>query len=634
MWHQTANPVLTLDDAAAWIEEMGLCLFLPRHAQLPAPAPSLVEACAGEARAVFAAAAVDSAMEMVVRLAAEGRAVPLNLMGNFSELPDFLASPEALRWIAAVRGDRNWKAAPAGRTSPIVARTWEALDSGEKTVTEIQDLLGRELTEGAILRALIELWTTLRAFPRYESGQPTRWALAKDRFPRELGAGASSAQTTALSALISLYLGSVIAATEEETEIFLSPLTARSRVREVLHGMMATRQLGTMALGVNTLLFVEGSLPEMAPEPEVEEAATVRPAPQAIDAPRKGGHEPQRERPAPGVRREARGEARPRRPDFGGGRKPTFRPGQRRDSGAAGGKPWEKRRPGGFAAPAGQGRPERGPRREGGPERGEKREGGWKAKKPWQPGDRPAAKRPFAREGRPAGKRPFARESGPAGETGKRFEGRPSGERGKRFEGRPPGDKRERFEGRPSSAKPWEKRGPREERKFGERPSGPKQFGAKKFGQGKFGPKKSAAGPGFAGPKQFGAKKFGQGKFGPKKSGPGRDFTGPKQFGAKKFGQSKFGPKKSGPRPGFAGPKESGTEDRRPSGPRPPFRAGEAASSREAPGKPFRPGAPKWQNRPDRKTGRFGKPQGKGFRKPGAPAGRKPRKPGEGKEEA
>ncbi|MGB9144579.1 MAG: hypothetical protein WCC14_02045, partial [Acidobacteriaceae bacterium] len=72
-----------------------------------------------------------------------------------------------------------------------------------------------------------------------------------------------------------------------------------------------------------------------------------------------------------------------------------------------------------------------------------------------------------------------------------------------------------------------------------------------------------------------------------------------------------------------------GTEDRRPSGPRPPFRAGEAAS-----GKPFRPGAPKWQNRPDRKTGRFGKPQGKGFRKPGAPVGRKPRKPGEGKEEA
>lgn len=571
MWRQTANPVLTLDDAAAWIEEAGLCLFVPRHAQLPAPAPSLVEASAGEARAVFTAAAVDSAMEMVARLAAEGRAVPLNLMGNFSEQPDFLASPEALRWIAAVRGDRNWKAAPAGRTSPIVARTWEALSSGEKTVAEIQDLLGRELTEGAILRALIELWTTLRAFPRYEPGQPTRWALAKDRFPRELGAAAGTAQTTALSVLISLYLGSVVAATAEETEIFLSPLTARSRIREVLHGMMATRQLGTMALGVNTLLFVEGSLPEMAPEPEVEQATAPvesRPAPPAIEAPRKSRREPQGERPRPNVRREARGEARSRRPDFGRGGKPTFRPGQRRESGPARGKPWEKRRPGKFAAPAGPGRSER----------GQQREGGWKAQKPWQPGDRPAAKRPFSRESRP------------------------SGDRGNRFEGRPPRDKRERVEGRPPSAKPWEKREPRDKRKFGERPSGPKQFGAKKFEQG---------------------------KFGPKKSGPGRDFAGPKQFGAKKFGPGKFGPKKSGPGPGFAGPKKSGTEDRRGSGPRPPFGAGEAG-----PGKRFRQGAPKWQNRPDRKSGRFGKPQGKTFRKPGAPAGRKPRKSGEGEGEA
>lgn len=558
MWRQTANPVLTLDDAASWIEETGLCLFLPRHAQLPAPAPSLVEACAGEARAVFAAAALDSAMELVARLTAEGRAVPLNLMGNFSEQPDFLCSPDALRWIAAVRGDRNWKAAPAGRTSPIVTRTWEALDSGEKTVAAIQELLGRELTEGAVLRALIELWTTLRAFPRYEPGQPTRWALAKDRFPRELGAGAGTAQTTALSVLISLYLSAVIAATAEETEIFLSPLTARSRVREVLHGMMATRQLGTMALGVNTLLFVEGSLPEMEAEPEMEQAprpSEARPASPALESPRKSRREPQGERPRPGVRREARGEARPRRPDFGRGRKPTFRPGERRESGPAGGKPWEKRRPGKFAAPAGQGRPER----------GQQREGGWKAQKPWQPGDRPAAKRPFSRESQP------------------------SGPTGKRFESRPPRDKRERFEGRPSSARPWEKRGPREERKFGEKPSGP-----------------SASGP-----KQFGAKQ-----------------SGPKQFGAKKFGPGKFGPKKSGPRRDFAGPKKSGTEDRRPSGPRQPFRAGEAG-----PGKPFRPGAPKWQNRPYRKSGRFGKPQGKSFRKPGTPAGRRPRKPGEGKGE-
>lgn len=609
IWRQTANPVLTLDDATAWLEETGLCLFLPRHAQLPAPAPSLVEACAGEARAAFSAAAIDSAMELVTRLVSESRAVPLNLMGNFSEQPDFLASPDALRWIAAVRGDRNWKAAPGGRTAPIVARTWEALNSGEKTVAEIQEVLGRELTEGAVLRALIELWTTLRAFPRYERGQPTRWALAKDRFPRELGAAASTAQTTALSALISLYLRSAVAATAEETEIFLSPLTARSRVREVLHGMMATRQLGTMALGVNTLLFVEGSLPEMAPEPEIEQAATPsepRPAPRDFEPHRERHREQQRERPAREARREPHREGRPQRPDFVRGKKPPFRPGQRRESGPARGKPGEKRRDGEFAARTDQGRPER----------GQQREGGWKPQKRWQQGGRPAESRSFSRQDRP------------------------SEEGGKRFEGGPPREKREGVQGRPPSAKLWEKRGPRDEKRFGpkrfgEKKFGPKQFGDKKstpeqFGEKKFAPKEF--GEKSSGPKPFGEKKFGPKQFGAKRFGPrqfGDKKSGPKPFGAEKFGQNKFGATKFDRKPGFPGSEKSGADDRRPGGARPPFRAGDAR-----PGKPNRPGAPKWQNRTDRKPGRFGKPQGKSYRKPGAPPARKPRKPREREEES
>ncbi|HTX42685.1 MAG TPA: hypothetical protein VMD25_12695 [Acidobacteriaceae bacterium] len=615
VWRQTANPVLTLDDAAAWIEETGLCLFLPRHAQLPAPAPSLVEACAGEARAVFAAPAIDAAMELAARLVADGRAVPLNLMGNFSEQPDYLSSPETFRWIAAVRGDRNWKAAPGGRTAPLVARTWEALSTGEKTVAEIQELLGRELTEGAILRALVELWTTLRAFPRYEPGQPTRWALAKDRFPSQLGAAAGTAQATGLSALVSLYLGSAVAATAEETEIFLSPLTARSRVREVLHGMMAARQLGTMALGVNTLLFVEGSLPEMAPEPEMEQAGAVeepRRAPRAVERPHDNRRETRGAGPARDRRGKPHGGERRERPGFGRGKKPPFRPGQKREFGPARGKPWEKRRPGEFAAGEGRGQPER----------GSQREGGWKEQKPRQ-------------ESGAGENRPFAREGRPPADRGKRFEGRPSGDRGKRLENRPPREKREGFQGRPQSRKPWEKRGPREARKFGERPSGKKPFGAKEsvpkpfgekssgkkpFGEKKFGPKKFGK-PGF-GPKKFGSEKFGPKKFGSEKFGP-------KKFGPKKFGKPGFGAKKFGPRREFGGRAEAGSENRGPKEERPPFR-GRAQSS----GKPFRQGPPKSQSRPDRKAGRFGKPQGKSFRKPGAPAGRKPRKAGEGKEEA
>jgi hypothetical protein len=47
-WRQKSNPVLTLEDAAAWLNTTGLCLFLPRRNQFLAPAPSFVEACSGD----------------------------------------------------------------------------------------------------------------------------------------------------------------------------------------------------------------------------------------------------------------------------------------------------------------------------------------------------------------------------------------------------------------------------------------------------------------------------------------------------------------------------------------------------------------------------------------------------------
>ena len=298
LWHQNAQPLLTHQDAAEWLETAGLCLFLPRHAQLPAPAPSFVEACLGQASATPAASAITHAMELAAPLIEAGRMIPLSLLGTFSEQPDFLVSAESLRWAAAVRGDRNWKSAPGGRTAPIVVRTWEILErQGTSTAADVREELGREATEGAALRALIELWSSFRAAPTYVSGQATRWSLLKLRHAKELTAASNTAQPTALSALVSLYLRSAVAATAEETEIFLSPLTSRSRIREVVHGMMAARQLATTAVGAQTLVFVEGSLEEVLPEAEPVEAEeadnkTAAPEPELAHGPaavREGG---------------------------------------------------------------------------------------------------------------------------------------------------------------------------------------------------------------------------------------------------------------------------------------------------------------------------------------------------------
>ncbi|MGB7135896.1 MAG: hypothetical protein WBD46_11450, partial [Acidobacteriaceae bacterium] len=290
LWHPTASAQgsaqgpadsLVYDEAARWLDDIGLCLFLPRPVQLPVPAPSLVEACVGAASLTPPPAAIAHATALAARLVAEDRAVPLNLLATHAEQPDFLITPEVLPWVAAVRGDRQWKAAPGGHTPPLILRTWEALDrEGEATAIELREILGRELTEAAVLRALIALWTGLRAIPvATTTGEPTRWTLLKHRFPDQMATGANTAQTTALSALLSIYLRSVVAATAEEAEIILSPLTSRSRIRDVLHGMTAARQFATMSVGTHTLLFVAGSLPETA-APEPEPAAT----PQASSA--------------------------------------------------------------------------------------------------------------------------------------------------------------------------------------------------------------------------------------------------------------------------------------------------------------------------------------------------------------
>ncbi len=483
LWHQTAatdsaSPLLTFDDAARWLDDTGLCLFLPRHTQLPAPAPSFVEACLGATAVTPPPTAIAQATEIVNRLIDEHRVIPLNLLGAVSEQPDFLVTPEVLPWAAAVRGDRQWKAAPGGRTAPIVLRTWEALDrTGEMTSVAIREALGRELTEAAVLRALIELWTNLRAMPIYAAGGPTRWTLLKNRYPAQLATAANTAQTTALSALLCIYLRSAVAASAEEAEIFLSPLTARSRIREVIHGMTAARQIGTMSVGSQTLLFVEGSLPETVPAPEPEKPiatpAAFAPAPRIPfrkaprptrwemparsarpeqDGPRApwqkkpaGPHRPRPSAEQPGGEGKTnlgpRPDSRPSRPDSKPsfaprsnrpGAKPRFgprpdsrpaRPGSRPSFGSrpnrTGAKPWQRRPNTAFRKPSSTFRkpdtevPGRRPTQEDRPQR----EQHWRGKDSASP--QPRASRPWQKD-RPRRDQPAQREGRPTREAGPR----------------------------------------------------------------------------------------------------------------------------------------------------------------------------------------------------------------------
>ena len=97
--------------------------------------------------------------------------------------------------------------------------------------------------------------------------RPAQWQLLRLRFQKAIAEGASTSQVTAISVLASIYLQAVIAASMEEVELFLAPLTARSKVREVLRGLVATRQVHTMSLGHAPHYYVAGTLPEFAAAP-------------------------------------------------------------------------------------------------------------------------------------------------------------------------------------------------------------------------------------------------------------------------------------------------------------------------------------------------------------------------------
>ncbi|HEY6445890.1 MAG TPA: hypothetical protein VIY53_05475 [Acidobacteriaceae bacterium] len=656
LWRQNAEPLATYDDAAAWLDATGFCLFLPRHAQLPAPAPSFAEACLGAPSATPPAAAIASAMGMAMRLMEAGRALPLNLFGTFSEQPDFLVTPDVLAWVAAVRGDRQWQKAPAGRTAPIVLRTWEALEQhGQQTAVEIRELLGRELTEAAVMRALVELWTGLRVVPSYAVGEPTRWRLLKDTFAAQLTTAANTAQPTALSAMLSLYLRSAVAATPEEAEVFLSPLTARSRIREVIHGMTAARQFGSMSvtsqnptLGSQTMIFVAGSLPETAPEaaePLTPEAAQeARERREAIRRrPREEQGPPRFQKDAARMQRPARFDRnrpsdRPRpagfqrippseRPARSGaepaGRKPFSRP------------PFDKKRawqprdrqagPGRGDAPRFAGSPGDRPlrrdrdsaRREDRPQR--ERPGGWQARdnaKPWQKRGGPRfgkrAEGPNASGPRPAGPRP----------------------QGPRQEGAPP-------------ARPWQKDRPRppfgQDRLRGERP--PRKFGDRReFSRPQNRP---AAGP--QGPNRQGERRD-ERRPGPRPTGPGRRDEarpGPRAFdrGRPRIGKP---PRPDSSRPGSSRPGSSRPGSSRPGASRPgssrpgfadkprfgKFGSGKSSFGKSGPGQNG-PGSKRSSggqlgrksDRPPKKSGAFrsSRPPQKNFMKP------RPRKPNPGK---
>jgi hypothetical protein len=268
------NGALTLEDARTWIEETGLCLFLPRRQFSAGVAPSFVEAIVGQRNPTPDAKQIALAEELLVRLETDGIAVRLNLLGQPGEHPDFVVAAWVLPYVYALRGDRDWRRSPqltgSRQVSQLAIQAYKLLEAGDATIPHLKHTLGKEVTEGAVLRAITELWQQLRIIPVISApGKAAQWQLLRHRFQKAIAEGASTSQVTAISVLASIYLQAVIAASMEEVELFLAPLTARSKIREVLRGLVATRQVHTISMGHAPHFYVAGTLPEFSAAPTI-----------------------------------------------------------------------------------------------------------------------------------------------------------------------------------------------------------------------------------------------------------------------------------------------------------------------------------------------------------------------------
>ncbi|WP_263383885.1 hypothetical protein [Granulicella arctica] len=628
-WHQQGEALLTFENLRSWINVTGLVLFSSRSQQLPAPAPTLVEAVIGAPNENPVLADTEQAKSLLARMISEGIAVPLNLLGTPGETPDFIASAAVFSYIFTLRGDKAWKLPPttsgAVKVSPLALATYTLL--GERVTLSAYDLatqLGKEVTESAVLRALNELWVHLRVLPIPQpDGAATLWELTTARFTKLMKAGSNAGQPSALSALISLYLNTAIVATEEEIETFLSPLAARSRIRDVVHALMSARQLETIAIEGKTVLHVAGELPAfLIPEGSVvidtdaaegisddasgeatADGEPVEGAPRIskfVAKPRKIGTG-YVSKPVFGSRPASSGdrERRPFKSDSGPGpRKPSFgKPGFSKPSFS---KPWEERAPRPAAAEGSA---------EGAEQAGEQSTPRFDSPKPRfdrgdRGGDRPAYGRKPAFGARPS----FGGDRGsrPAGGG---FAGR-SRDGG---DSRPP---RREFTPRPDGAS-GDSRPPR--RTFSPSAGGDRPRSGGYAGKPSFSRDSNDSRP----PRRdFGDSRPPRRDFGSDSRPPRRDFAPrPNQEGGdSRPPRREFSPRPSGDRPSFGGPRKPGSFSARPQG-------GGFGGER----KPFTPregGAPRFGGErsggsPDRRARTDGPP----FRKFDAPRGDRPSRP-------
>jgi hypothetical protein len=252
-WHLDGRPVRSLEEAREFIDSVGLCLMYPERAAGGGPllAPSFIGAWTGKDdhlpnwQHAFTDPRAQAATELMVRLLREKSAFEANIFGENV----FLIAAGVFPYFYGAVGDRNPRKShrPGVRPeySPLARDAFEAVRrQGAMTKNKLREVLGRGPSEAALDRALAELGAhLLLTRVDYKPAEGAYWDTLYRWAPEAVREGIELSLPAALSALVSKYLDCVVAAEAAEVAEFLGRFVARTKVNEVVHALLAAREL-------------------------------------------------------------------------------------------------------------------------------------------------------------------------------------------------------------------------------------------------------------------------------------------------------------------------------------------------------------------------------------------------------
>jgi hypothetical protein len=262
-WRLDGEAIRTIEDARAFIENVGFCLMYPQRP--PLLVPTFMGAFVGSDdrlptwQHAYSDPRARDAADLMVRLLREHAAYEANL---FDENNAFLLAASVFPYFYALVGERNPKQSPrAGTRSPYSQLACDVFDvihrSGPISKQKLLERLGGGLSTPAMDKALGELWSKLRITRvDYKPGEGSFWDVLYRWAPEAVKEGVGLSVAEALSALLSKYLDCAIAAEFSDFEALFGNFVPRSKVKEALNALLSARELSFVHVAGKAMLQI------------------------------------------------------------------------------------------------------------------------------------------------------------------------------------------------------------------------------------------------------------------------------------------------------------------------------------------------------------------------------------------